>query len=111
MLLCSEAGTGGAGIFLLEKVFKSKVSMHDVSILSTAFACNKALYRGRGIRLRIGIDSINGLMRTSISYNWTQGVWRRKTFREYFQIGLDTANAPLTTAQRNLQPDHGFPSY
>lgn len=46
-LLCSEAGTGGAGIFLLEKVFESKVNVHEVSMLSTASACNKALYRQR----------------------------------------------------------------
>jgi hypothetical protein len=72
-----RGGDGRRRHFLLEKVFESKVSMHDVSILSTAFACNKALYIGREICLRIGYDSINGLMRTSISYNWAQGVWRR----------------------------------
>ena len=60
-LLCSEAGTGGAGIFLLEKVFKSKVSVHEGSMLSAAYAGNKALYIGIGIHLRIAIDSVNGL--------------------------------------------------
>lgn len=48
-LLCSEAGTGGAGI-LAEKVFESKVSIHEVSILSTASACNQRLiYRQRNL--------------------------------------------------------------
>lgn len=61
-LLCSEAGTGGAGV-LAEKVFDSKVSIHEVSILSTASACNNALYIGRGIYLRTRIIFINGLMR------------------------------------------------
>ncbi len=60
-LLCSEAGTGGTGIFLLEKIFESKVSVHEVSMLSAAYAGNKALYIGSGIHMRIGIDSVNGL--------------------------------------------------
>ena len=64
-LLCGEAATGGAGIFLLENVFESKVSVHKVSMLSTASACNKALCIGRGIHLRIGIDSFNGLMKSA----------------------------------------------
>ena len=34
-LLCNEAGTGGAGIFLLEKVFDSRISVYKVLILST----------------------------------------------------------------------------
>lgn len=62
-LLCREVGTGSAGIFLLEEVFESKISLHEISMLSTASACNQALYIGRGIHLRIGIDSINGLMK------------------------------------------------
>ena len=61
MLLCSEAGAGSAGIFLLEKVFESKVSVHGVSMLSTASARNQALYIGRGIHLWIGIDSSTDL--------------------------------------------------
>lgn len=61
-MICSDAGTGGAGI-LGEKVFESKVSIHEVSMLSTASACNDALYIGRGIYLRTRINLINGLMR------------------------------------------------
>jgi len=81
-LLCSEAGTGGAGIFLVMKVFKSKVSAHNVSMLSTVSACNEASYIDRGINLRSGSAQSTDLgdelvLRMSISHRWTQGNRRR----------------------------------
>ena len=60
--------------FLTGESFRIQVSVHEISMLSTASARNQALYIGRGIHLQIGIDSINGLMnelvlRISISYH------------------------------------------
>ena len=45
-LLCSEAGTGGAGIFLLEVSSNFKARLHKVSVVSAAllFACDEAMY-------------------------------------------------------------------
>ena len=69
-LLCSEAGTGGAGIFLLETIFELKVSVHGVSMFSAASACQQASYRGRGIqttRFRHCSQVVRNLSLASIS--------------------------------------------
>ena len=45
-LLCSEAGTGGAGIFNSEVSLNLKAGVHEVSVVSAAelFACDEAMY-------------------------------------------------------------------
>ena len=45
-LLCSEEGTGGAGILLLEVSLNFKAGVHEVSVVCAAllFACDEAMY-------------------------------------------------------------------
>lgn len=57
-LLRTKVETGGASIFLREKISRSKTSLRTDLFPSTASACNKALYNGREIHLQISINLI-----------------------------------------------------
>ena len=105
-LLLTKVGTGGASIFLREKLFRSKTSLHADLFPSTASACNNALYNGREIHLQISINLIKDSRCTRPKNQHPlptdERVWRRFTSRESLLTGLDMVYVPLTTAQRTL---------